>query len=305
MFKAVCLLFLIILFFSLPVVRAAEPSSGEHVLLHLHDREKQHELTRLWRGQKLTVQGFKNLAVWEPESLKLPNPSPVPLVIFSHGFRAANSRSAFLTSALAQAGYLVIAPNHKDSFTRGLPRQQAGFFKPGDWSEFTYKDREEDILNLVAALHQDPVWNARIDWSKLALAGHSLGGYTVLGLAGAWRNWKLPGVKAVIALAPYTNPYISKGTLENIDVPVMYQSGSRDTWIHPTVKSCAFTQTPSPAVFVEFDTNHFAWTNLNRDRRNAELISHYCIEFLNKYVREEKTATPAVKLAGVTTLRAK
>ena len=32
------------------------------------------------------------------------------------------------------------------------------------------------------------------------LAGHSLGGYTVLALAGAWPSWKLANVRAVLAL---------------------------------------------------------------------------------------------------------
>ena len=42
---------------------------------------------------------------------------------------------------------------------------------------------------LLAALRDVGYLSPRIDWSRLALAGHSLGGYTVLGLAGAWPQW--------------------------------------------------------------------------------------------------------------------
>ena len=271
------------------------------ILQHLREKSKERALAKLEGGQRLTIAGIK-VAVWEPAGLKVPRVSPVPLVIFSHGFHGYNTQSIFLMKALADAGYMVIAPTHHDAITNGASKQEIEFFKYYKWSDSTYKDRKEDIQNLIAGLRNDPEWNAKIDWSKLALAGHSLGGYTVLGLAGAWPSWKLPGVKAVIALAPYTNPFISKKTLDKIDVPVMYQSGSRDTWINPFVISDngAYGQTPSPAVCVEFDRfNHFAWTNFNKNHEREDLISHYCIEFLDKYVLDRVTANPIQQLAGV------
>ena len=46
-----------------------------------------------------------------------------------------------------------------------------------------------------------------------ALVGHSLGGYTVLGVGGGWAHWKDPRVKAILALSPYAAPFINKETL--------------------------------------------------------------------------------------------
>lgn len=255
-------------------------------------------------AESININGM-NVAVWRPSTT---SSRPVPLVIFSHGFRGANTQSIFLMQAMANAGYLVVAPNHRDAISYGVSKQQMGFFKVQKWSSGTYRDREEDIMKLIEALHRDPQWNDQIDWTKLALAGHSLGGYTVLGLAGAWPEWKLAGVKAVIALSPYSNPYIENSTLAKIDVPVMYQSGTRDKWINTYVKreSGAFSQTSSPAVYIELDNaNHFAWTNLNKDTSERDLISHYCIEFLNKYILGSPTAKPEEKLPGVSTLRVK
>ena len=261
-------------------------------------------------GQRMTIAGL-DVIVWQP--VKKPvsvstETSPAPLVIFSHGFRGVNNQSIFLMKALADSGYLVIAPNHEDALANGIAKKRIRFGRPDSWTEETYKDREQDIKRLTGALHNDSTWSSKIDWTKFALAGHSLGGYTVLGLAGAWPSWKLPSVKAVLALAPYTNPFLRKGTLKEISVPVMYQCGNRDTWINLFVKgkNGAFSKTPSPAEYVELDNaNHYAWTNFNRDDHRKDLICHYAIEFLNKYVCADLSAHPEKQLEGVSTLQAK
>lgn len=258
---------------------------------------------KLEGGQSQTLGGF-DVVVWEPQN-KI---GKAPLVIFSHGFRGRNSRSNFLMRSLCDAGYLVVAPNHRDSSKYGMVRAQENFYRVSAWSDKTYRDRELDISKLVDTLHKDPQWNSRIDWTKFALIGHSLGGYTVLGLAGAWPSWKMRGVKAVIALSPYCNPYLRMGALDSLDVPIMYQGGTRDRSITPFLKSKngAFDQTKSPSVFVEFDgASHFAWTNWNMNKRQEALISHYCIEFFDKYVLGRVTATPEQKLPGVSMLLAK
>lgn len=76
--------------------------------------------------------------------------------------------------ALAQAGNLVIAPNHKDAITNGIGKSEERFGKVANWTDNTYKDREKDVQNLIDALHKDNYWNTRINWSKLALAGQAL-----------------------------------------------------------------------------------------------------------------------------------
>src|SRR5262249_50869972 len=139
---------------------------------------------------------------------------------------------------LTNAGYLVIAPNHHDAMggANSFSRSEVSFSKAKLWSDKTYADRGADITNLLQALHSDANWSAKIDWSKVALAGHSLGGYTALGIGGAWPSWKLPEVKAVLALSPYCQPYVESGTLDHMGVPVMYQSGTFDMGIDPFIK---------------------------------------------------------------------
>jgi hypothetical protein len=161
---------------------------------------------------------------------------------------------------------------------------------------------------LIDALHKDPRWNKEIDWSKVALSGHSLGGYTVLGLAGAWPSWKLPQVKAVVALSPYCLPFIKQNTLANIGLPIMYQGGTRDYGITPSLKgpNGAYNHTSAPCEFVEFyDFSHLDFSNFGKDPTKRELVNHYAIAFLDKYVKGSTNVDLEKQLPGVTLLSVK
>src|SRR5579872_3176388 len=59
----------------------------------------------------VTIAG-RDVAVWKPEGAA--PASGYPLILFSHGYTGCNTQSVFLMRALAHAGYLVLAPNHKD-----------------------------------------------------------------------------------------------------------------------------------------------------------------------------------------------
>jgi predicted dienelactone hydrolase len=233
--------------------------------------------------ESLSIAGLK-VAVWD--SAGTPD-ARQPVVIFSHGFHGCATQSRFLMSAIAAAGYVVLAPNHRDATCGGgqarlTARPDVPFTQPQSWDESTYRDRAEDIRLLIAALHTDRRFADHLDWSRLALAGHSLGGYTVLGLSGAWPSWKLPEVRAVLALSPYVQPFLAKGTLGGLTVPVMYQGGTNDWGITPWLArlSGAYAKSPAPKYFIEFKgATHFAWTNLGRLDRPA--ITAYSVAFLD------------------------
>jgi predicted dienelactone hydrolase len=256
-------------------------------------------------AEKVKVAGL-DVAVWRPES-----DGAAPLIVFSHGFTGCNTQSIFLMEALADAGYLVVAPNHQDAQCEGRGRGGRGLMRPEEpfrnaesWNENTHRDRQRDVSTLVNALRKDRSWN--INWSRVGLVGHSLGGYTVLGLAGGWPSWKLRDVDAVLALSPYCEPFVANGELDEIRIPVMYQGGTRDRGITPTVKQRGgcFDKTSSPAVFVEFDgAGHFAWSEVVNQQRDA--IVKYSVDFLDRYVRGVRSANPTARMAGVTDLKVK
>jgi predicted dienelactone hydrolase len=248
--------------------------------------------------QTIEIAGL-TVTAWQPDAKPV---GKSPVIIFSHGFHGCATQSRFLAAAFASAGYVVLAPNHRDATCAGGTGHFADpptlpFGNPSAWDETTYRDRADDIRRLIAALEADASWQARIDWSRLGLAGHSLGGHTVLGLGGAWPGWRLSGVKAVLALSPYSQPFVAHQTLKGLSAPVMYQGGTRDPGITPAVSKPrgAYDQSPMPKYFVEFEgAGHLAWTNLPSPAHEA--ITACSLAFMNHYLKgaaAEATLTQA------------
>ncbi|MDR3691678.1 MAG: alpha/beta hydrolase [Fimbriimonas sp.] len=256
------------------------------------------------RGEESVIGGI-SVSIWNPKG----ETGPAPLVLFSHGFHGSSNQSKFLTSALADHGYLVVAPEHSDSsmYRHGAITDGLGEFKQGStWTDRSHEDRVKDFRKLIGAMKADPHWSRAVDWKKVAIVGHSLGGYTALGIGGAWPTWRIADVKAVIALSPFCAPYVQHKTLSHLQAPVMYQGGTRDFGITPTVikGGAAFDSTPSPAYYVELEgAGHFAWTDLNR--RYQPSIVHYCEAFLDRYLRGDITADLTEKEPDVSLLRKK
>lgn len=273
--------------------------------------------------ERTELAGLK-VAIWRPaqtSSGKLPA-GKAPLVLFSHGFHGTSTQSNALMTALSQAGYFVAAPDHADANLRaqlkkGGPaltmRPDVSFASPDKWTESTYKNRGDDLKNLLSALQADDRYKDQIDFARLALVGHSLGGYTVLGLAGAWPGWKLPGVKAVVALSPFCTPYLTAGSgnLGRLAVPVMYQGGTRDNGITPSLLGAdgAFARTAKPAALVSFEeVGHFSFSNFNRDREIDARIADYTLSFIDHYLNspdKEPALYKHDKGAGVALLEIK
>jgi predicted dienelactone hydrolase len=242
-----------------------------------------------------------NFEVWVPPEF-LKSDRKWPLIAFSHGFGGCAVQSAFLMQHLADHGYIVVAPDHADArcgrsgstadklraMREGRERPEVAFRFPEQWTDQTDKDRRDDILSAIASMMEDRQYKNYIDTDRMGLIGHSLGGYTVLGMAGAWPSWKDKRFKAVLALSPYVEPFLLNRGLENIDVPVMYQTGTRD-YIAPSLKRAggAYAQTRAPKYLIEFDNaNHFAWTELDKDYQ--AVIDATALAFFDKYLMGEE-----------------
>jgi pimeloyl-ACP methyl ester carboxylesterase len=254
-------------------------------------------------AEKIKVAGL-DVAVWRPTTSEA-----APLIVFSHGFTGCNTQSVFLMEALAEAGYLVVAPNHADAVCEGrrrLARPEEPFRNVKNWNENTHRNRARDVQNLIDAMRRDRSWN--VNWSQVGLAGHSLGGYTVLGLAGGWPSWRLNGVDvdAVLALSPYCDPFADHGDLGSIRIPVMYQGGTRDIGITPRVKAPGgcFDKQSSPATFVEFQgAGHLAWSD-GPSSTYHDIITRYSLAFLDQNVRGKRTSSNQ-RESGVSDFRTK
>src|SRR5262245_15676254 len=62
--------------------------------------------------ERTVVLGGREVVVWSPHGATT---TKQPVIIFSHGFGGCATQSRFLTEALAERGYWVFAPNHKDA----------------------------------------------------------------------------------------------------------------------------------------------------------------------------------------------
>lgn len=102
-----------------------------------------------------------------------------PLIVLSHGTGGNADSMEWLGAALAASGYIVAAVDHPGNSATG----------PQTWDGFTlWWERATDISQMLDALLADREIGPRIDRQRIGAAGFSLGGYTVLALAGARTN---------------------------------------------------------------------------------------------------------------------
>jgi predicted dienelactone hydrolase len=224
----------------------------------------------------------------------------VPLIIFSHGFGGCAEQSKTLTQALADAGYAVLAPNHKDKacekyiagllggifalITGGGPEKSFG--APQRWDAATESSRRDDVEGLLDfALGHEPYKHA-IDNKRIAVMGHSLGGYTALGVAGGWPAWSDSRFKAALVMAPFASPYVVHDTLGNITMPVMYMAGTSDSLISADDVTHAYQMTKARKYLVVLEgAGHFSYTELSKDYQRT--IAAYAIGFFDRELRQK------------------
>ena len=121
----------------------------------------------------------------------------LPLIMVSHGTGGGRLTMEWLAQGLVRKGFIVAAVDHwGNTYANKVPLE---FLKP--W------ERPQDISFALTALLKEPHFHTVIDSRRIAAAGFSFGGYTVIALAGAILDYK--------ALLSY---YKTRGRQE-IDIP--------------------------------------------------------------------------------------
>jgi len=281
-------------------------------------------------GYRLMQTGEIKLAVWYPTaaeessfayttdlSSEIAIDAPIdpsqrwPLVVFSHGLTGCGIQSVFLTETLARAGYVVVAPDHRDALctSDGAPNTRPAssgpsFLDPNAWSDQSYVDRHDDIIAVLDAMLGPGELASAIDPARVAMMGHSLGGYTAHGITGAWSTWKDARVKSALLLSPYLQPYLTKATVAQVHAPLMFQGAEGDVFITPTLEGSAgvYALANAPKYFLKLrGGDHFTWTNAVCGSHttvtscltvstNAALITNYAIAFFEKTIGDEDPA---------------
>jgi predicted dienelactone hydrolase len=98
-----------------------------------------------------------------------------PLILISHGSGSRAEGMGWIATKLAEAGFIVAGPNHPGT-TSGDSTPAA---TPKVW------ERTKDISTIITMLSADKHWAASIDPARVGALGFSLGGTTVMELAGA------------------------------------------------------------------------------------------------------------------------
>jgi predicted dienelactone hydrolase len=97
-----------------------------------------------------------------------------PLVVLSHGLMGHALNQGWLAMRLAENGYVVATVHHPGtSFLDQDPEQRRALW-----------ERPRDVSRTITAMLDHPRFGHRILADRIAVVGHSLGGYDVAALAG-------------------------------------------------------------------------------------------------------------------------
>jgi len=112
-------------------------------------------------------------------ALAVPDAPPAagehPLVVLSHGYGGNWGNQVWLASALAHQGYIVAAVNHPGTTSKDRSPEAAAQL----WQ------RPKDLSRAIDALLAQATPFGAADSGRIAVIGHSLGGWTVMESAGA------------------------------------------------------------------------------------------------------------------------
>lgn len=208
-----------------------------------------------------------NVDVYFPENTE----EKKPLILISHGFGSLKENFVNLAQHLTSHGFIVAIPEHVGSNLQYREELLKGSLSSA-LSPVEYIARPQDISSVIDKLQEltskSEIWQKRVDLSKIGAIGDSLGGTTVLSLAGAPLNISrlqtqcrqnqvivntalilqcqgshLPPVeynlqdsriKAVIATHPLTSAIFGPESLSKIKIPIMITAGGDDV-ITPVV----------------------------------------------------------------------
>ena len=167
---------------------------------------------------------------------------PLPVVVFTHGLGSTPEAYEELLSTWALAGFFVVAPSYPLTVAGSAQVFEDVASQPADVSF---------VLDQVLALDDvagEP-FEGRIDVEHVAVAGHSAGAITALGLLSSCCADER--IDAAVVLAG--SPLFFGGEIAATDVPTLFVHGTQDTVLPIAEARAVFDGDSGPAAFLELD----------------------------------------------------
>lgn len=252
---------------------------------------------------------------------------PYPLMVFSHGYGGSGLSSVFFTEALAARGWIVAAPDHNDAdsalrirsgINKNLNRKefQANAKKisssgPEDRAHYLY--RVEEMKAALLEMLASEYFAKHIDKARIAVGGHSFGGFTALGLCGTLEKFKDDRIKALLLFSTGAGAYLyTEKELSSVKIPAMHILGEREREQKRGGKTMTqlcekiFSNLSPPSYLLEIKgANHLSFNNrirggllsgyLGGSPEQFAAINKYSIAFLEKYVEAIAAAEGVLK----------
>lgn len=198
-----------------------------------------------------------------PYKLYLPDGAgPLPLVIHSHGLGGNREASAYILSAVAEAGYVVVTLQHAGSdsalLQRGRPIDQAALTAAGraGMTSNAAQGRYGDVPFALDQLAADPDLRTRIDFGRVGMSGHSYGALSTLTAVGQRlpafpddTRYAEPRIRAAIAYSP-NKPRGDDPALafRRVKTPMLHFTGTEDVTPFDLERSAFERSTPYQAI---------------------------------------------------------
>jgi predicted dienelactone hydrolase len=111
-------------------------------------------------------------------------PAQLPFIVVSHGTGGTSMDLSWLCAGLAAHGYIVASVDHPGNNALEAPTVAGNA---------VWWLRADDLSRVIDGVSNMPRFGTRIDRGRIGAAGFSLGGYTVLAIAGARGDDRLLG----------------------------------------------------------------------------------------------------------------